>query len=1337
MKKTVLSFLMAIASLWANAQLNMTLADQINYAQGTSSLWGYIDPEDGTEYAAVGTRTGVSVVDLSDPNNVVEIAFKPDQMNSNSLWREVKSYGHYIYSVTEAGGGLQVINMTDPNNVTSVNWAPNIPGLGVLNKIHSITVDEFGYLYLNGSNLNSGGPIIVDVSADNGNPVYAGKLPAIYAHDSYARNNIIYTSDIYVGNFKVYDITDKANPVLLAIQQTPYNFTHNTWLNDAGDVIFTTDEKANAPVGVYDISDLNNIKELDQFRPVATVGQGVIPHNVHVWNDWVVTAYYTEGTIIIDGSRPENMIEVGNFDSFVSQSAGFYGVWGVYPYFPSGLVIASDMQNGLLVYNVNYVRACWLEGKVTNAITGANVSGASVSIASAQPNAATSDLLGNYKTGQAIPGVFDVTVTAAGYFPKTVQATLENDVLTLLDVALEPLDIDPFPPFTYTTPTTGCEPLELSFGENSGVGAAWAWSFEGGTPATSTEQNPTVQFSPGTHSVSLTVTTEGGNSYSLSNTDFITVAPAANASFNTSVDSLTVSFANASTGYNSLVWLFGDGETSTETNPPPHTYAQQGNYIVRLTVNGDCGSDVFTQVVQIGPFVPSAIFGADITTGCAPLTVTFTDQSTNSPTAWEWSFPGGEPAFSTEQNPTVTFSQGGLYNVGLAVSNAAGSDDVMWFDYITLDEGPTAGFSSAANGLAVQFTNSATGNDITHVWDFGDGQSSAELNPSHIYAASGMYNVSLTVNNACGTSTVSELITISNNAPTAAFNVDITSGCAPLTVAYTDASAGSVTGWQWTFPGGTPASSTEQNPVVTYANAGTYGATLHVENTWGNSESSQMDLISINGVPSGDFNYTVNGTTVAFVNNSNNALNYTWEFNDGAGGTSTELNPIYTFFSAGNYEVVLTATNACGTASYTGTVVISPNAPIAAFTLDYTGECAPLQVQFTDQSGGEPTAWQWSFPGGTPSSSTEQHPVVVYNEAGSFDVTLTVTNTAGTSEMVMASAINVGVAPQAGFTVQLNDFTATFSNTSTNAQSYVWDFGDGNNTSTEANPVHTYASNGTYTVSLTATNDCGTSTTTFDVIIQLLAPNADFAGLADGVCAPVTVEFFDQSTGDVTSWEWTFPGGNPPTSTEQNPVVVYNSPGVYDVDLVVTGPGGTDALEFQNVFPVYGPPTIGFDFTVTDLAVSFANTSINADTYAWDFGDGVGTVSVPNPEYQYAAPGTYQVTLTISNECGTEVLTQTVVATASGVGDSPLSLGKVTASPNPFSERMTLNYELEKPFEAASLIITNMLGDLVQTLPILAPVGQMEIGHELGSGVYFLHLVADGQTSNALRVVRL
>ena len=263
-----------------------------------------------------------------------------------------------------------VIDLTNlPDTVTAFNWTPNIPNLGLLWTIHNIYIDEFGYAYLAGSNLNNGGMIYVDVFSNPGMPEVAGIGAPVYSHDVFVRDNKSYSSEINNGQFSIYDVTDKNNTILLGQQPTDFEFTHNAWLSDDSNILYTTDELANAPVGSYDISDPTDIKVLDQFVPFETLGDGVVPHNVHVWNDWLIISYYTDGCIIVDGSNPENLVEVGNFDTFIPPTTGFQGAWGAYPFLPSGLILISDIGNGLFVLEPNYVRACWLEGNITDANT--------------------------------------------------------------------------------------------------------------------------------------------------------------------------------------------------------------------------------------------------------------------------------------------------------------------------------------------------------------------------------------------------------------------------------------------------------------------------------------------------------------------------------------------------------------------------------------------------------------------------------------------------------------------------------------------------------------------------------------------------------------------------------------------------------------------------------------------------------------------------------------------------------------------------------------------------------------------------------------------------------
>ena len=160
----------------------------------------------------------------------------------------------------------------------------------------------------------TGGVLMFDITGEL--PVYLGKTNTTYSHDVYVRNDTIYSADINSGVFSIIDVTNKNNPKVIANQRTPFQVTHNTWLSDNGKTIYTTDELGNAPVAAYDISDVHDIKALDQFYPDGTRGTGLSPHNVHVKNDFLVTSYYAEGVIITDASRPNNLIQVGKFDTY-------------------------------------------------------------------------------------------------------------------------------------------------------------------------------------------------------------------------------------------------------------------------------------------------------------------------------------------------------------------------------------------------------------------------------------------------------------------------------------------------------------------------------------------------------------------------------------------------------------------------------------------------------------------------------------------------------------------------------------------------------------------------------------------------------------------------------------------------------------------------------------------------------------------------------------------------------------------------------------------------------------------------------------------------------------
>lgn len=425
------------------AQLNINLLGQYDYQAARNSdlsnIWGYTD-EFGNEYALIGVNGddnvpnsgGLSVVDITDAANPVEVFFTP---GPNSIWREIKTYGDHAYMTTEAEQGLTIVDLSPLPQSTALPTTV-FQGNG-WTTAHSLFIDENGRLYLHGSNRGNGGAIFYDLTQDPMAPVEVGEFDQWYIHDSYARGDTLYAAHVYDGFFSMVDVSDPSDPVLLGTQNTPNNFTHNTWLDASGQYLFTTDERDGSFVGAYDVSDPGDIQEVDRLR--SEPGSEAIPHNTYWRDGYVITSYYTYGVAIYDATRPWNLVEMGHYDTSPLFGGGFDGAWGVYPFFPSGRLVISDIQEGLFILGPTYVPACWLEGIVTDALTSVPVNAASVGIVGLQVND-TTVFDGLYATGHHQAGTYDVLVQAPGYFSTTVTGVvLQNGQVTLLDVELQPM----------------------------------------------------------------------------------------------------------------------------------------------------------------------------------------------------------------------------------------------------------------------------------------------------------------------------------------------------------------------------------------------------------------------------------------------------------------------------------------------------------------------------------------------------------------------------------------------------------------------------------------------------------------------------------------------------------------------------------------------------------------------------------------------------------------------------------------------------------------------------------------------------------------------------------
>ncbi|MCG3166722.1 MAG: hypothetical protein POELPBGB_02503 [Bacteroidia bacterium] len=422
--------------LTSNAQVNLSVAGHLNYQTlhetNLSDVWGYVD-ENGNEYALVGmTEGGISIVDITNPSDMSEV-FSVGGPASN--WYEIKVWNDYAYVTTEGGGGLIIIDLSPlPGNTnltvthfTTGNWST----------AHNLWIDENGILYIFGANRGVGGAIIYDLNINPTDLTEVGFWNEYYVHDGIVINDTMYAAHIHDGFFSIYDFSDKANPVYLASANTPNNWTHNIWVSDDRQRVFTTDEVSGAYIAEYDISDFQNITETDRIQ--SSPGELVIPHNAYFFNNYIISSYFNDGVIIFDVSQPGNMVEVGHYDTSPYSGSGFTGVWGIYFGLPSGNIIAGDVTEGLFILSPNYVLGAYLEGTVTDQITTNPIPNVSIEILESGDVDHT-QLNGEYRMGTAQTGSYTVVFAKPAYRSDTIyNVELSNGIITTLDVQLDPL----------------------------------------------------------------------------------------------------------------------------------------------------------------------------------------------------------------------------------------------------------------------------------------------------------------------------------------------------------------------------------------------------------------------------------------------------------------------------------------------------------------------------------------------------------------------------------------------------------------------------------------------------------------------------------------------------------------------------------------------------------------------------------------------------------------------------------------------------------------------------------------------------------------------------------
>lgn len=433
-----------------------------------------------------------------------------------------------------------------------------------------------------------------------------------------------------------------------------------------------------------------------------------------------------------------------------------------------------------------------------------------------------------------------------------------------------------------------------------------------------------------------------------------------------------------------------------------------GNWNVVVTnIDGKIG--VRTGIFKVLPPAPVVNFTASPTLGTVPLTVHFTDLTTNNPQAWVWDFGDGSLSGVLDQNPTHTYNEPGTYTVDLRVPYDGKYLNETKPYYIVVVTHPVAEFTASPTSgntpLLVQFTDQSDGNPTSWVWRFGDGSMSTQKNPYHLYTQVGNFTVSLSVSNRGGSDSVTKEDLIKVRAvPTADFAANRTSGASPLAVRFSDLSTGAPTSWSWSFGDGE--TSTEQEPVHVYSVPGTYNVRLTIANSVGTDTRTKFGYITVEEGFSAAYTYTTSNPenlaplTVAFTDQTEGMpIRWVWDFDDGF--ISTQRNPIHTFENPGTYQVTLSVSDSKSTAYVTQPIVVKQRL-IADFSATPSTGTVPLTVQLSDTSIGEPQTWNWmikkdgfNYTFMEPGSENE---VYTFNEPGFYDVQLNVTDAYGNED---------------------------------------------------------------------------------------------------------------------------------------------------------------------------------------------------------------------------------------------------------------------------------------------------------------------------------------------------
>ncbi|WP_170971087.1 PKD domain-containing protein [Ilyomonas limi] len=793
-------------------------------------------------------------------------------------------------------------------------------------------------------------------------------------------------------------------------------------------------------------------------------------------------------------------------------------------------------------------------------------------------------------------------------------------------------------PIAFTNRSSSATPL-----------SSFNWTF--GDGQTSSDSAPSHTYNNiGTYKVQLVAVNNSGCKDTIIKS--LTIGKAgADFTYNTSTacTNSAVAFTNtSSTIPASVSWDFGDGTTSTIISPN-HIYKNAGKYTVTMRADfGSCVSSIKKDItIQNRPSVAFDVSKTDI---CQlPYKVQFTNRSTDAVT-YKWTFGDGQTDAAI--NPEHAYTAAGFFDVKLVASSANGCADSITQKQAVRVGPPvinSLGGNLPVSGCVPQAINpkpniTSAEPIVKYKWNFGDGTTSEEANPTHVYNKEGVFAVQLIVFTAsgCSDTLTLEKAVIAVMSPVAGFSASPLDVCAKSAVTFTDSSRGTVTDWSWQFGDGS--TSTLPNPVHKYGDTGYFKVTLVVSNNQCRDTITKEKYVHIRP-PVAAFYYKIDCAEPykrTFKETSKGALSWQWDFGDGT--STTTPSPLHNYSTTGTYNVQLIVKNEQCSDTAKQVLRIVDEHPTFSYAMAGEAACRNDAVNFAaaNFNGESISSFSWNFGDSTPvNTSSNPTPTHQYAAAGNFAPQLITTDVLGCKDTIDNKVAIKVFGAKAGFSnlagICINS-TAAFTDTSKSdgahpITKWEWSYGDGKTSSYTTAPFnHLYDTAGYFNVKLTVYDSYGCKDSVVKTkAIQVTNPVADFTSAAPVKCVGNNISFVNKAVGESLVYSWNF-GDNTAASSDASPVHTYKNEGLYGVKLNVTDKYGCKAeMDKQNFVTISNPkaafkmngPTEG---TCPPLIVKPTNASTSFTSVSWIFGDGA-IAAMANPTHIYTQGGNFEMKL--------------------------------------------------------------------------------------------------------------